>query len=54
MLKLGEHILKSKAADFEPSQFVDRYEEALIDILKQKQAGIVVSRERAERCPGTS
>ena len=51
MLKLAEHILKSKAADFEPSQFVDHYEEALIDVLKKKQAGIVVSRERAESQP---
>jgi DNA end-binding protein Ku len=47
MLTLAEHIVKSKAADFEPSQFVDRYEEALIDVLKKKQAGIVVSREPA-------
>ena len=51
MLKLAEHILKSKAADFDPAQFVDRYEEALVDILKKKQAGIVVSRERTEPQP---
>jgi len=51
MLKLAEHIVKSKAADFEPAQFVDRYEEALIDVLKKKQAGIVVSRDRAEPQP---
>lgn len=47
MLRLAEQILKSKATDFEPSQFIDHYEEALVDILKKKQAGIVVSRERA-------
>ena len=29
MLKLAEQILQSKATDFDPSQFVDRYEEAL-------------------------
>jgi DNA end-binding protein Ku len=29
MLKLAEHILDSKAADFDPSTFVDRYEVAL-------------------------
>jgi non-homologous end joining protein Ku len=33
MLKLAEQILQSKATDFDPSQFVDRYEEALIELL---------------------
>ena len=28
MLKLAEHILKSKVADFDQSQFVDHHEEA--------------------------
>ncbi len=51
MLKLAEHILESKAADFDPSQFVDRYEEAVVAMLKEKQAGIVVSRQRAEPRP---
>ena len=46
MLKLAEQILKSKATDFDPSQFVDRYEEAVIELLKKKRAGIAVSRER--------
>jgi len=45
MLKLAEQILKSKATDFDPSQFVDRYEEAVVELLKKKQAGIAVSRE---------
>jgi DNA end-binding protein Ku len=44
MLKLAEHILQSKAADFDPSQFVDRYEEAVVEMLKKKQAGMPVSR----------
>jgi DNA end-binding protein Ku len=45
MLKLADRILQSRAADFEPSVFVDRYEEAVLEMLKKKQAGIVVSRE---------
>jgi len=49
MLKLAEHILQGNAADFDPSQFVDRYEEAVVDILKKKQAGLPVSREHARR-----
>src|SRR5271170_4285551 len=47
MLKLAEHILQNKAADFDPSQFVDRYEDAIVEMLRKKQAGIEVSRDRA-------
>jgi DNA end-binding protein Ku len=45
MLKLAEHILQSKTTDFDPSQFVDHYEEAVVEMLKKKQAGMPVSRE---------
>jgi DNA end-binding protein Ku len=41
MLKLAEHILETKATDFDPSKFVDRYENAVVALLKEKQAGIV-------------
>ena len=51
MLKLAEHILQTKAADFDPSQFVDHYEDAVVEMLKKKQAGIAVSRERAAPRP---
>ena len=51
MLKLAEQILQSKAADFDPSQFVDRYEEAVIELLKKKQPGVPVSRELAPSRP---
>jgi DNA end-binding protein Ku len=47
MLKLAQHILQCKATDFDPSQFVDRYEEAVVEMLKKKRAGLPVSRERA-------
>jgi DNA end-binding protein Ku len=40
MLKLAEHILDSKAADFDPGKFVDHYETALVELLKKKEAGI--------------
>jgi DNA end-binding protein Ku len=39
LLQLAEHILKSKEAKFDPSQFVDRYEQAVLEILKTKQEG---------------
>ena len=51
MLKLAEHIVKSKAADFDPTQFGDHYEQALVEMLKKKQAGIAVSRRRAAPPP---
>ena len=51
MLKLAQHILQSKTTDFDPSQFVDHYEEAVVAMLKKKQAGITVSRERATPRP---
>ena len=51
MLKLAEHILQSKTAEFEPSQFVDHYEEAVVEMLKKKQAGLPVSREHAAPQP---
>jgi DNA end-binding protein Ku len=40
MLKLAEHILNSKKADFDPTEFVDHYEEALVDLLRKKQEGL--------------
>ncbi|MGC1712861.1 MAG: Ku protein, partial [Methyloceanibacter sp.] len=51
MLKLAEHILQSKTADFDPAQFVDHYEEAVVKMLKKKQAGMPVSREHATPRP---
>jgi DNA end-binding protein Ku len=41
MLKLAEHILDTRTTDFDPSTFVDRYENAVSALLKEKQAGIV-------------
>ncbi len=51
MLKLAQHILQSKATDFDPSQFVDHYEEAVVTMLEKKEAGMPVSREHAAPRP---
>ena len=51
MLKLAEHILETKESDFDPSEFVDHYEEAVVDMLKKKQAGIPAPREQAAPRP---
>jgi len=39
MLDLAIHILKSKKTHFDAGQFEDRYESALADLIKAKQAG---------------
>jgi DNA end-binding protein Ku len=39
MKDLAAHIIESKAAHFDPKQFDDRYEEAVTELLKSKQAG---------------
>jgi DNA end-binding protein Ku len=51
MLTLAEHILDSKAADFDPATFRDRYEEALLAHLKAKQAGAVPERRQTFATP---
>src|SRR5713101_6957464 len=51
MRKLAEHILDSKAADFDPLTFRDRYEEALLGHLKAKQAGAIPERKPAFAAP---
>ena len=39
MLDLAIHILKSKKSHFDPDKFEDRYEDALVKLIKAKQAG---------------
>jgi DNA end-binding protein Ku len=52
MLQLAEHILETKTADFDPAAFVDHYEEAVIEMLKEKQAGMPAPKPRqAARAP---
>jgi len=51
MLKLAEHILDTKAADFDPSRFVDTYETAVVDLLKKKQAGKAVAKSSPKSKP---
>jgi DNA end-binding protein Ku len=42
MLSLAEHILKTKEQHFDPSKFQDRYEEAVVEMLKKKREGMPV------------
>jgi DNA end-binding protein Ku len=47
MLQLAEHILETKTGDFDPDTFVDHYEDAVVEMLKSKQAGVKVSKQKA-------
>ena len=37
--KLAEHILSSKEATFDPTLFVDRYEQAVLQLVEKKRVG---------------
>jgi DNA end-binding protein Ku len=39
MLDLATHIVQTKAGHFDPARFEDRYENALMDLLRKKEAG---------------
>ncbi|MGK2286806.1 Ku protein [Pedomonas sp. V897] len=39
MVALASHIIQTRASPFEPETFTDRYEEALLDLIKAKEAG---------------
>jgi DNA end-binding protein Ku len=39
MIELATHIIDKKTASFDPSQFEDHYEDALMELIKSKQAG---------------
>jgi DNA end-binding protein Ku len=45
MVKLAGDIIDTKAGSFDPTEFVDHYETAVVEMLKKKQAGVPVSKE---------
>ncbi len=49
MLELASHIVETKSGHFKPEKFEDHYEDALKELLRNKQSGqkIEVPRERA-------
>jgi DNA end-binding protein Ku len=47
MLALAEHILETKAGEFDPENFHDRYEDAVVEMLRAKQAGAPVQTAKA-------
>ena len=51
MLKLAEHIVETKEANFDPSEFEDHYETAVVELLKEKQAGKTVNKVAPRMAP---
>src|SRR5205085_5701890 len=51
MIELAAHILKTKAAHFEPKKFKDEYETALKTLVRRKAAGKPVRVAEPEERP---
>jgi len=52
MLDLAKHIVEQKSGSFEPDQFEDRYEQALIDLINQKRNGLGTTAKTAPKSGG--
>ena len=52
MLDLAKHIVEQKSGSFEPEQFEDRYEQALIDLINQKRNGQSTTAKAAPKSTG--
>lgn len=51
MIDLATHIIDKKTAHFDPSKFEDKYEVALLDLIKSKQAGKSAPKAKAAPKP---
>jgi DNA end-binding protein Ku len=51
MLKLAQHIVESKEGEFQPDLFVDHYEEAVIEVIRKKQARVPVTKGEKPSAP---
>ena len=49
MLDLAKHIVSQKSGSFEPDQFEDQYETALVDLINQKRAGKPITPKQRPR-----
>jgi DNA end-binding protein Ku len=49
MLDLASHIIETMTGHFQPKKFEDRYEDALRDLIKRKQAGEEVAPAKVEK-----
>src|SRR5262245_16975326 len=49
MMELATHIIDKMTGKFEPEKFEDRYENALIDLIRSKQKGMPVKAQPVQR-----
>ena len=54
MVGLAEEIIDRMTGEFEPDKFEDRYENAMIELIRSKQAGLPAPRRRHQRAPPMS
>ena len=52
MLDLAKHIVEQKSGDFEPENFEDHYEQALVELINKKRAGIKIPAKAAPKREG--
>lgn len=51
MVGLAETIIDKMSGEFEPEKFKDRYEDAMIELIRSKQAGLPAPKERPAARP---
>jgi DNA end-binding protein Ku len=51
MVGLAEDIIDKMSGEFDPSKFEDRYENAMIELIRSKQEGLPAPKERAPSRP---
>ena len=51
MIELAEHIIDKKRAKFDPSKFDDRYENALLELIRARKAGKKAPKAKAASRP---
>src|SRR5919109_3763025 len=51
MLGLAEEIIDRMTGEFEPDKFEDRYEKAMIELIRSKQAGLPAPKEKPSARP---
>jgi DNA end-binding protein Ku len=49
MVGLAEEIIDRMTGEFEPDKFEDRYEQAMIELIRSKQAGLPAPKEKTQR-----
>ena len=52
MLELAKHIVEQKSGDFEPEDFEDHYEAALIDLINKQRSGVRLPAKAAPKASG--